>query len=331
MNTKTQIDDLFIRVEVASDNLATFLKILSVLKRYQFNPEMTKNFELAIAGNELSNEDNSSYSEADILKAKPIINDMCSIIEQKLYPTQLGFQAEEIAKKNARMVVDEKNHFLRDFSTLFLVLEDECIERRNELEHVSEEEQSKNFDYNSRGGEKSNSLKKEMDIAKKVKSQFFENLRNTLNEGFKAIHVAEAVLKNPMATLNEKKTAVSKVHECDQLIGNMLVGAQHTLSMNVMTALNKQESGKDYKYDFCNELAHYVMANVKTLSDVEEYGKQSGQLYKNFNQHYSDNLDQNLDDLDQAEDFYDQTLDSDSKEHEYDEDYEDLYGLTQRI
>ena len=319
MTTKTPIDELFMRVEVTSDNLATFSKILSVFKNYHFNPTMIKDFELALDGNNLPVNNNISYNEADILKAKPIIDSMCSTMEQKLYPTQLELKEREILNENARLVVDEKNQFLSDFSTLFLELEDECIERRNELERKNEGKLLENFDYNNKG-KASDFFEKEIDVAEKVKAQFFQNLKNKLNEGFKAVHTAEEVLKNPTATLNERQTAVKKVHECDHIIGDMLMGAQQTLSGNVMASLNDERGGKSrYSYEFCNGLVQYVMSDVVLLSDVNKYGKESEQLYEEFNQHYSDEVD-----LDKARDFYDPSLDDKSMiysmvpRHEYD-------------
>lgn len=326
MTTKTPIDELFMRVEVTSDNLATFSKILSVFKNYHFNPTMIKDFELALDGNNLPVDNNISYNEADILKAKPIIDSMCSTMEQKLYPTQLELKEREIINENARLVVDEKNQFLSDFSTLFLELEDECIERRNELERKNEGKLLENFDYNNKE-RVSDFFEKEIDVAEKVKAQFFQNLKNKLNEGFKAVHTAEEVLKNPTATLNERQTAVKKVHECDHIIGDMLMGAQQTLSGNVMASLNDERGGKSrYSYEFCNGLVQYVMSDVVLLSDVNKYGKESEQLYEEFNLHYSDDLD-----LDKERDFYDPSLDDKTNENEYDDDDDIFYGSSPRI
>ena len=326
MTTKTPINELFMRVEVTSDNLATFSKILSALKKYHFNTAMIRDLELALAGNNSPVDDNISYNEVDILKAKPVIDSMCSMMEQKLYPTQRELKLREILDENAMLVVEENNQFLRDFSTLFLELEDECIELRNEAERKNEEKLLENFDYNNKESV-SDFFEKEINIAEKVKAQFFENLKNRLNEGFKAVRVAEEVLKNPTATLNERKAAVKKVHECDHIIGDMLIGAQQTLSDNVMTSLNDERGRKSrYSYDFCDGLVQYVMSDVVLLLDVKKYGKESEQLYEEFNLHYSDDLD-----LDKERDFYDPSLDDKTNENEYDDDDDIFYGSSPRI
>lgn len=309
----TKIDEALMRCDVDKSNLAVFCSIRDTLRKYHFNPKLIADLDAALDGQNPTIQDYSSYSDFDISRAKPLIDDLCSVIlSQNRYPSTKHLQLSELFKKIANEAIVENNPFVRDFSQLYLELKDECIEKENEitndnvndLSHYQQDEQStddeivssalKSKNISDADGKNSPSTSKfmqdEIKIAKRQKAIFFKELQNKLDEAFKAIYIAEDIIQNPNININEKKAAVDNVHRIDHELGVTFTNARHDLTNNVMKDLRQENRAIGYNYDFCDRLVQYVMFDVSLLASVEKYKKESGKLYNDFkNQNITNN------------------------------------------
>lgn len=309
----TKIDEALMRCDVDKSNLEVFYSIRDTLRKYHFNPEIIADLDAALDGQNPTIQDYSSYSDSDILRAKPLIDNLCSVISsQNRYPSTRYLQLSELFKKIAYEAIVENNPFVRDFSQLYLELKDECIEKENEItndnvddlshyrqqneqstdnEIVSSTLNSKNIaDAGKISPSTSKFMQDEIKIAKRQKAIFFKELQNKLDEAFKALYIAEEVIRNPNININDKKTAVANVHRIDHELGVTFTNARHDLTNNVMKDLRQENKAIGYNYDFCDRLVQYVMFDVSLLASVEKYKKESGKLYNDFkNQNITNN------------------------------------------
>lgn len=310
----TKIDEALMRCDVDKSNLEVFCSIRDTLRKYHFNPELIADLDAALDGQNPTIQDYSSYSDSDISRAKPLIDDLCSVIlSQNRYPSTKYLQLSELFKKIANEAIVENNPFVIDFSQLYLELKDECIEKENEitndmvddLSHYRQQNEQSTSDeivssaLNSENisdadGKNSPSTSKfmqdEIKIAKRQKAIFFKELQNKLDEAFKELYIAEDIIQNPNININDKKAAVGNVHRIDHELGVTFTNARHNLTNNVMIDLRQKNRAIGYDYDFCDRLVQYVMFDVSLLASVEKYKKESGKLYNDFkNQNITNN------------------------------------------
>lgn len=284
----TKIDEALLRCKVDENNLKIFCKIRETLREYNFNPVLIADLDEELTGQNPPTQDYSSYLRKEVLNAKPLIDDLCSVIL-----SQNGYQSNkhQYLEKIADMAILENNQFIKDLSELYLELKDECIERQNKKNKDEIIVSPIDRDDKKTTSNLSKFMQDEINIAERQKAIFFKELQNKLDEAFKAVHIAENTLKSQNIDVNQRKERVDDVHRLDKELGAIFINAKHKLTTNVMKELRLYQNNSEvsYNYDFCDRLVQYVMFDVVLLTDVDRYKKESEQLYNDFKNQSMDN------------------------------------------